>query len=200
MLRSIGAIPLTRSSPIQTSPLVGSSSPAAIRSTVVFPEPEGPTTTMNSPSAISRSSASTATVPPGKVLQSCLKSIRAMSASSAGRRDPVAVPEGAPLRDPPLGGEVDEDDPEALRVAVLPLEVVQQRPDVVAPDVDAELPRPLDGVDVPAQVGDAAVVLDDVGAVERVVEGGAVLGDHERHVAVVAAQPLEELGQGRRHD
>jgi hypothetical protein len=35
-------------------PLVMSSSPATIRSTVVLPEPDGPTSTMNSPSAMFR--------------------------------------------------------------------------------------------------------------------------------------------------
>ena len=40
--------------PIRISPSVISSSPATIRSAVVLPQPDGPTRTMNSPSAISR--------------------------------------------------------------------------------------------------------------------------------------------------
>src|SRR5438045_934788 len=45
---------------MKTAPASTSSSPASMRSAVVFPEPDGPTRTMNSPSAMSRSSASTA--------------------------------------------------------------------------------------------------------------------------------------------
>src|ERR1044071_9333248 len=161
MFRSIGGTPLTSSSPIQTSPLVASSRPAAMRSTVVFPEPDGPTTTMNSPSAISRSSESTTFVPPGKSFVSCLKSIRAIACSRLSvRSDQVPVPECAPLRDPALRREVDEHDAEPLGVAVLPLEVVQQRPHVVAADVHTLLAGALERFDVPGDVRDAPLVLD----------------------------------------
>src|SRR5438045_1301395 len=44
-----------------------SSRPATIRRAVVLPQPEGPTSTMNSPSRISRSRPSTAVVPSGYV-------------------------------------------------------------------------------------------------------------------------------------
>ena len=54
---------LTTSPPIETVPAVIGSSPAIIRSAVVFPHPDGPTKTMNSPSAISRSKSETAFVP-----------------------------------------------------------------------------------------------------------------------------------------
>src|SRR5262245_29730057 len=165
MFRSIGGKSLTSSSPIQTSPAVASSSPAAIRSTVVFPEPDGPTSTMNSPSMISRSSESTAFVPPGNVFVSCRKSIPAISRLSLGRRAQVPVPERGPRRDPPLSGKVDEDDAEPLLIAVLPLEVVEQRPDVVAAHVDSLLSCPLDRLDMRLQVRDPALVLDDVGTV-----------------------------------
>ena len=46
--------------PIQIVPASTCSSPASIRNAVVLPEPEGPTRTRNSPSAISRSRLSTA--------------------------------------------------------------------------------------------------------------------------------------------
>src|SRR3954469_6861570 len=160
MLRSIGGTSLTSSSPIHTSPLLARSSPAAIRSTVVLPEPEGPTTTMNSPSPISRSSSSTARVPPGNVLVSSRKSIFAIGSRPPVRRcDPVAVPERAALGDSRLCREVDEDDPEALLVAVLPLEVVEERPHVIAAHIGAGLPGAFDRVDVPRQVRHAAIVL-----------------------------------------
>src|SRR5215211_3497040 len=60
MSRSRGAILLTTFSPIAIDPVVTDSRPASMRSAVVLPEPDGPTSTMNSPSPISRSSASTA--------------------------------------------------------------------------------------------------------------------------------------------
>src|SRR5580765_4213365 len=173
MFRSIGGTSFISSSPIQTSPLVASSRPAAMRSTVVLPEPDGPTTTMNSPSAISRSSSSTAFVPPGKAFVSCLKSIRAIACSRLSvRSDQIPVPECASLRDPALRREVDEHDAEALGVAVLPLEVVEERPDVVAADVHSQLAGALERLDVPCDVLDAPLVLDHVAAVEVVVEGG----------------------------
>src|SRR6266542_4121463 len=60
MSRSLGGTRFTILSPIQTFPFVTSSRPATIRSAVVFPHPEGPTRTTNSPSPTSRSSAETA--------------------------------------------------------------------------------------------------------------------------------------------
>src|SRR6266566_5674821 len=60
MSRSLGGTCVTSRSPISTRPLSTGSSPASIRSAVVLPEPDGPTSTMNSPSWTSRSSASTA--------------------------------------------------------------------------------------------------------------------------------------------
>src|SRR2546422_9475306 len=55
-----GTSPSTRSPPMSISPDVGRSSPAIIRSSVVFPEPEEPSRTRNSPSRIERSTPSTA--------------------------------------------------------------------------------------------------------------------------------------------
>jgi hypothetical protein len=52
-------------SPIFSSPSVMSSSPAIIRSAVDFPQPDGPTRIMNSPSLMSRSIALTASKPSG---------------------------------------------------------------------------------------------------------------------------------------
>src|SRR5262249_47673941 len=66
MSRSRGETPLMTSPPMAIAPEVGSSSPATIRRAVVFPHPDGPTRTMNSPSAMVHVSASTAVVPFGK--------------------------------------------------------------------------------------------------------------------------------------
>jgi hypothetical protein len=52
MLRSLGSTSLTRLPAIDTSPSVIVSSPAIMRSSVDLPQPEGPTMTMNSPSAM----------------------------------------------------------------------------------------------------------------------------------------------------
>src|SRR3954470_9447215 len=159
MSRSGGATSLTPSPPIRTSPALARSRPAAIRRTVVFPDPEGPTRTRNSPSATSRSRSSTASVPPGNALRRPRNSSSAISASVPSR-DHVPVPERALLRDPALGRIVDVDDPEPLRVAPLPLEVVEQRPDVVAAHVDSLSASTLHGCDVPAKIGDPARVVD----------------------------------------
>ena len=51
---------MTRLPPIIMSPEVISSRPTIIRSSVDFPQPEGPTRIMNSPSAISRLTSFTA--------------------------------------------------------------------------------------------------------------------------------------------
>ncbi len=52
MLRSLGSTSFTTLPPIAISPEVIVSSPAIMRSSVDLPQPEGPTITMNSPSAI----------------------------------------------------------------------------------------------------------------------------------------------------
>src|SRR5215470_8566142 len=156
MSRSGGATSLTISPPIRTSPEDARSRPAAIRRTVVFPDPEGPTRTRNSPSATTRFRSSTATVPPGNALRRLWNSSSAISASVPSR-DHVPVPERALLRDPPLGRIVDVDDPEPLLVAPLPLEVVEQRPHVVAAYVDSLSPRLLDGSDMRAEICDTAL-------------------------------------------
>ena len=54
MSRSGGSSVVTSSSPIRIRPWVTVSSPAIIRSSVDLPQPEGPTRTMNSPSATSQ--------------------------------------------------------------------------------------------------------------------------------------------------
>jgi len=52
MSRAFGGMLLTTLSPMRISPLVISSRPASIRKSVVLPQPEGPTSTTNSPSLI----------------------------------------------------------------------------------------------------------------------------------------------------
>src|SRR5262245_25649143 len=54
MLRRCGGRSLARTPPMTRSPEVIVSSPASMRSSVDFPQPDGPTSTTNSPVAISR--------------------------------------------------------------------------------------------------------------------------------------------------
>src|SRR3954451_24002603 len=54
---------------MRTTPSETSSRPATMRSAVVLPHPDGPTSTMNSPSTMSRSSRSTAVVPSGNCFE-----------------------------------------------------------------------------------------------------------------------------------
>ncbi|MNR49325.1 hypothetical protein D3C85_1686820 [compost metagenome] len=51
---SCGGRYVTSRPPMEMLPSSGKSSPATMRSRVVFPQPEGPRSTMNSPSATSR--------------------------------------------------------------------------------------------------------------------------------------------------
>src|SRR6478752_4785563 len=133
MSRSLGATSLTTREPIVIDPPEASSSPATIRSAVDLPEPDGPTSTVNPPSSIERSSPSTAFVPSSKTFETSSNAIDA----TAHLPDVIAVPERGALQRALLGRVVDPHDPEPLVVAVLPLEVVQQRPRVVALDVDS---------------------------------------------------------------
>jgi hypothetical protein len=55
---------VTSRPPIEIAPLVASSSPATIRSSVDLPHPDGPTSTANSPSSIRSATSSTAFTPP----------------------------------------------------------------------------------------------------------------------------------------
>jgi hypothetical protein len=60
MSRSFAGVSFTRRPPMESSPPEIDSRPAIIRSVVLLPQPDGPTSTMNSPSAISRSRSCTA--------------------------------------------------------------------------------------------------------------------------------------------
>src|SRR5664280_1806693 len=66
-------------SPIMTSPAVTSSSPATMRRSVDLPQPDGPTSTMNSPSPISMVTSLTARTSLSKALLTLSKTMRATS-------------------------------------------------------------------------------------------------------------------------
>ena len=63
MSRSLGAMSFMTLPSMMSSPSVISSRPATMRSVVDLPQPEGPTRTMNSLSAMSRLNSWTATTP-----------------------------------------------------------------------------------------------------------------------------------------
>src|SRR6266516_2242600 len=101
--RALGGRSLTTCPPIRTSPAVGRSSPAIIRSSVVLPDPDGPSSTRYSPSSVRRSIPSTAGVSV-KTLRTSLVSTTAMASpappggcawSSGGAADEALL---APLR------------------------------------------------------------------------------------------------------
>src|SRR3954451_25345315 len=87
MSRAFGGTSFTTRSPMRTWPRDTDSSPATIRSAVVFPHPEGPTSTMNSLSAIDRLSSWMASVPSSKIFHTSSKTISAMR-SPPSCRDP----------------------------------------------------------------------------------------------------------------
>src|SRR6202795_1795266 len=80
MSRSFGGTSLTTSPPIMMSPPVMSSSPAIIRRVVDLPQPDGPTSTTNSWSAMSRSMPRTAS-PSSQRLITLRKVTSAMSST-----------------------------------------------------------------------------------------------------------------------
>src|SRR5829696_4197429 len=65
-LRLFGGTPTAERPSISISPSVGSSKPATIRSVVVLPHPDGPSSARNSPGCTSRSMRSTATRSPNR--------------------------------------------------------------------------------------------------------------------------------------
>src|SRR5688572_18186875 len=81
MSRSRGAFVLTTSPPIRSSPAEMSSSPAIMLSAVDFPQPEGPTRIMNSPSPISRLRFLTASKPSGYRLTTWSRTMSAILVS-----------------------------------------------------------------------------------------------------------------------
>src|SRR5947209_8511565 len=67
---------------MRTCPAVTASSPATIRNTVLFPLPEGPTSTTSSPGSTVRLRSRTATTPPGNCLLTRSRTIPLVDAVS----------------------------------------------------------------------------------------------------------------------
>ena len=90
--------------------------------------------------------------------------------------DDLFVPERAVFGGAFLGLKIDVDDAEPLGVALAPLEVVDQRPDIVAVDRDAGLDGAVDLGEVVPDVFEAARVLDLAVGGNGIGEAGSVLG------------------------
>src|ERR671918_84428 len=130
MSRSFGARSLTTSPPIFRSPSEMSSSPAIIRSAVDFPQPDGPTRIMNSPSPISRFMSLTASKPSGyrfhtfwNVISAIPRHSPILDTVSPQPRGAGHVPRRRPRRgevevDQRDGFTADEDDVVEVRVVV----------------------------------------------------------------------------------
>src|SRR5512138_1514290 len=91
MPRAFGGSSVTTFPPISTSPAVGSSSPAIMRSSVDFPEPDGPRKTRNSPSLVTRSTSLTA---PSSAFLNTFVSLRVSTTANV----PSSLPRSARLR------------------------------------------------------------------------------------------------------
>src|SRR3954454_13278658 len=191
MSRSLGARSLTTRSPIRSSPEDASSRPATMRSAVDLPLPDGPTRIVNSPSSTDRSSPSTALVPSSKTFETSSNAIEA----TAHLPDVIAIPERGPLQRALLRRVVHAHDAEALVVAVLPFEVVQQRPGVVALDLHAGRAGPHQRLEVLAQERHPRRVLDHAVDELLVVERRPVLGDPDLQIPVVGPQPQQQVVQ-----
>src|SRR6266496_5077888 len=120
MSRSLGLASVTTRSAMLISPPVTSSRPAIIRRMVVLPQPDGPTSTMNSPFWISSETSRTACTPPGNSLRTCSRTIlptwhplEGSVSEGQVRKDPVAgagealVGEGGPEPPGGLGGRAE---------------------------------------------------------------------------------------------
>src|SRR5947208_3182601 len=96
MSRSLGGTSFTRRSPMKISPAVASSSPAMRRSAVVFPQPDGPTRTVNCLSGISRVSSFTAVTAPNFLVTpaSCTLATRSPPVTTRGSWGKIPVPFG----------------------------------------------------------------------------------------------------------
>src|SRR5215207_11215760 len=95
--------------------------------------------------------------------------------------DHAPVPEGAQLRRALAGREIAPDNPESLREAETPLEVVEQRPDQVAAQIDTVGDRAVAHLEMALDV-DESLPIDDAAVRTRglVVVAGPVLGHVQR--------------------
>ncbi len=82
---------------IRRVPSVGSSNPPIMRSSVVLPQPEGPSSEKNSPRRMSRETASTAATSPKRLVRPRISTLYSDGMGSDGGAYPLG---GRPERDP----------------------------------------------------------------------------------------------------
>src|SRR5580765_3609861 len=116
------------------------------------------------------------------------------------RRDEVAVPVEAVLWNTLERRIVDVDDAEPLRIAMRPLEVVEQAPDEVPLHGRAVGNGAGNGVDVRLDVRGPLGVVHLAVVAADVTERGSVLGDVDRTRRVVLRDPDQELVEPVRVD
>src|SRR5271169_5031381 len=78
---------LTTRAPIEIRPAVARSRPATMRSVVVLPQPDGPSSVTNSPASTARLKRSTATTPPKWQQTSSITSVGIRSPGVSGPHD-----------------------------------------------------------------------------------------------------------------
>src|SRR5918996_2774132 len=110
-------------------------------------------------------------------------------------RNEVGEPARAGLRGPGLGGEVNPDHAEALRVTLRPLEVVEQRPGEIPGQWNPLVERTVRSRHVLTQIRDATIVLDEPVDSRLLLEGRAVFGDQDLCRPVLAVDPGQDGGE-----
>src|ERR1700754_4647738 len=115
MSRSFGVSWFTTFPAMRSSPSLMSSRPAIMFSAVDLPQPDGPTNTMNSPSAMFRFRSLTASVPSGYRLVTCSSEMVDMVASSSLDRACRQAGHDATLEDHDEDDDGDRDDDRGRR-------------------------------------------------------------------------------------
>src|SRR6266540_5537566 len=193
MSRSLGLASVTTRSPMVISPPVTSSRPAIIRRTVVLPQPDGPTRTMNSPLWISSETSHTACTPPGNSLLTCSRTILPTRHLLEG----LLLDAGEAL-----AGEGGTQPPGRLRGRAELVEPEQSRPDHRRRGQPPEPGRWGDRGDPSADPFEESrvVALEQAAAEDHV---GVPVGQAEpadrrrRHVDDLVRLPLDDLGGGQ---
>ena len=110
----------------------------------------------------------------------------------------AGVPEGGILEDAAAGGEIDEDHAETLRVALLPLEIIEQRPMKIAEERNAFARGSRESLKIARGEIDALRIVDF--AVERnpIAGRATVFGDENGQVVTLVepfGSPEESVGR-----
>src|SRR3954451_5989033 len=192
MSRSRGASSFTRSPPMTSSPSEISSRPATIRSAVDFPQPEGPTRIMNSPSPISRFMSLTASKPSGYRFHTFLNVISAIYRTPPALRGPsdivslvrLVTCSGVPVAGP--GSEHEQQPRVAARPHLVALARIEDRRQAGTARLAAELDLAVDHHDVGA--------LMDLAPLKRIA-GRQLDEDRPR----LATRRVQDLGLMRLH-